>query len=749
MGRRIKACKINKKYLFIAVAIAVVSLGVALLTSLTITSCRNPLMNIIESSGITVKVDGKAIQPDSVYDLGPVKRDSSYSAIVTILNSGNLNLKLTGDPLVSIIADPTTVSMFNIEPQPSNIINVKGSTEFTLEYNPVGADAERAIQLLIKNNSKKEDFSFDLTSLIDGTAPTVKEDTGVPQVYPANNDENISTNVTVSAIFSEEMDPDTITTTSFTLTEDPDGAAIPVNATVSYDSDTDTAFLDPIPFLKDSTEYEVTLFNTITDLAGNPMVFSYSWSFTTGVGIVDSNPPEVKSTVPANNATGVALNSVISATFNEPLDSSTAKNIDNFIVVDTTAVEGTLSYDDPTRTITFTPKNPLSPLTTYTAQLTTGIRDAAQNPLASTYEWTFTTEEGVDTTGPAVVGRSPANGAPDVATNIVITAEFDELLDPETIDDTTFKLTKLTGSPTGPVMGDVVYNAYSKTATFIPDSPLSEIVQYRATLTTDIEDIVGNPLASEDQWFFTTGSLPDSTAPTVDSTNPSNGGTGALLYGNTTATFDESMDPSTINDTTFKLYQDANQIAGTVSYSESTKTATFDPTPMLDETTVYTAKVVGGISGVTDAAGNPLAADEEWKFTTEAGTTNPKLVVETLDPPNKAAGVYIATTIQVEFSKMMDPFTITAGTFLVSEIGTGDPVTAALISYNETTRIAIFTPSADLEYLTDYEVVCTSGMTDIGGNTLVLPGPDFTYTFTTMPDNIWDSMKWDVGKWAP
>lgn len=745
MGRRMKGYGINKKYLYLSIGIALFSLGLVLLTSFALAGCRNPLLDIIDSSGITIKIDGKAIQPGALYDLGRVKRGGTYSAIFTIQNSGNLNLRLTGDPLVRIIGDPTTVSMFGISTEPLGLINVNGSTNFTLAYSPIGEDVVREIQLLVKNNSRKEDFSFELTSFVDGTAPTVKEISGVPQTYPARNATGVSTNVTVSATFSEAMDPDTFTTTSFTLTRVV--GAVPVNASVSYDSSTNTAFLDPIPTLEDSTEYEAKLSNTITDLAGNPMVLEYLWSFTTGIGIVDSEPPTITGTVPAQDATGVALSSVISATFDEPLDPSTTTTT-NFIVAGATAVSGTVSYNDSTRTITFTPAAPgLESLTTYTARLTTGIRDLAQNALASPYEWSFTTEKGTDTTGPTVIGRNPAPDASNVATNTVITAEFNELLDPLTVNNTTFTLTQLTGSSPGAVSGVVSYNAYSKTAIFTPGSPLAATVQYRVTLTTGIKDIIGNRLASDIQWFFTTGAAPDGTAPTVLSTNPNNAAMGVLLYGNITATFSESMDPGTITGTTFLLFQDTVPIPGTVSYSEATKTATFDPTPLLDTTTVYTAKVIGGATGARDAAGNPLAADKVWDFTTEAGSTNPIVIEGTLCPPKNAEGVDVDTSIQVEFSKMMnsDTITIIASTFLVSENAGGTLVAAASITYNETIRIATFTPSSALKYSTVYKVECTAGMEDIGGNPLI----GFFYLFTTMPDNIWDSMVWDVGKWAP
>ena len=60
----------------------------------------------------------------------------------------------------------------------------------------------------------------------------------------------------------------------------------------------------------------------------------------------------------------------------------------------------------------------------------------------------------------------------------------------------------------------------------------------------------------------------------------------------------------------------SNSVAAAVSYNASTFTATLTPNVPLALATTYTAKVEGGVGGVTDVAGNPLASDLVWSFTT-------------------------------------------------------------------------------------------------------------------------------------
>src|SRR3989304_6037290 len=109
-------------------------------------------------------------------------------------------------------------------------------------------------------------------------------------------------------------------------------------------------------------------------------------------GIEDTTPPTVSSTSPASNATGVAVNSAISATFSEDMNSSTI-NTSTFTLSDSDGnnVSGTVSFGCCDKTATFTPSSNLAYSTTYTATITTGTKDMGENPLTSDYLWTFTT----------------------------------------------------------------------------------------------------------------------------------------------------------------------------------------------------------------------------------------------------------------------------------------------------------------------------------------------------------------------
>jgi hypothetical protein len=108
----------------------------------------------------------------------------------------------------------------------------------------------------------------------------------------------------------------------------------------------------------------------------------------------------------------------------------------------------------------------------------------------------------------------------------------------------------------------------------------------------------------------------DWTPPRVSSTSPLNGAINVGVGSNVQATFLEmyNIQASTVNATTFTLTDElGTPIAGAISYDPVSKTATFDPAADLFYGYNYTATLT---TGITDLAGNPLAANYAWTFRT-------------------------------------------------------------------------------------------------------------------------------------
>jgi len=194
---------------------------------------------------------------------------------------------------------------------------------------------------------------------------------------------------TVSATFSQAMNPSTINTTTFTLTEGPPTTGVKVTGVVTYAGS--TATFTPSSPLALNKPYTAMISTGATDLSGVAMTTSSIWNFTTAtVACI----PTVVSVAPTNLAVGICPNTLLVATFSEAMNPATINTTTFTLTASATplvAVAGAVTYNASIYAATFTPTNPLALNTSYTATVTTGAQGLAGDSLASNYVWTFTT----------------------------------------------------------------------------------------------------------------------------------------------------------------------------------------------------------------------------------------------------------------------------------------------------------------------------------------------------------------------
>ena len=202
----------------------------------------------------------------------------------------------------------------------------------------------------------------------------------IVSVNPLNGATNVGVGNIISATFSEPISISTLST-NVTFIVTIGGTLVP--GSVSLPGGTTAIFTPSAPLLG-NTQYNIVVTTGITDLAGNAMVSNYSWSFTTTTA-PDLTPPFVIAVTPASGATNVSIDTSISAVFSELLNAATV-TANTFFV---SGVTGSVLYSSVTAT--FTPALALASNTTYTATLTTGIKDLAGNTLSVDKVWSFTT----------------------------------------------------------------------------------------------------------------------------------------------------------------------------------------------------------------------------------------------------------------------------------------------------------------------------------------------------------------------
>jgi hypothetical protein len=431
-------------------------------------------------------------------------------------------------------------------------------------------------------------YSWSFTTASTDIAPTVVS------TVPASLAAGVSISTKVTATFSEAMTAATINSTNFTLTA-AGGVAVP--ATVTYSND--AAVLDPTSPLLGSTVYTALVTTGVKDVAGTPMTNNYSWTFTTAA--IDI-APTVISTVPVASATNVLATTSVSATFSEAMSAaSITGSTFTLSAPGNSGVPATVTYANDVATLV--PTSALTGGTTYTATVTTGVKDVAGTALANTYTWTFTTD-----TPPTVVSNIPLANSIAILANTTVSATFSKAMNPSTITGTTFSLL---GPGNVAVPATVSYTA--NTATLTPTNVLAGGTKYTATVTTGVKDVVGTAMVSAFTWSFTTD-IP----PAVVSTFPANLQTQVGVVDSVTATFNEALNPATVTGSTFTLTGPGNvSVPATVTYASDV--ATLTPTSVLAGNTTYTATVT---TGVKDVAGTAMVNQYNWTFTTGQAQVN-------------------------------------------------------------------------------------------------------------------------------
>jgi len=223
----------------------------------------------------------------------------------------------------------------------------------------------------------------------------------------------------------------------------------------------------------------------------------------------------------------------------------------------------------------------------------------------------------------------------------------------------------------------------------------------------------------------------DTLAPTVDSTSPASGETGVLVDTVVTATFSERMDESTITTGSFTL----EGVAGSVSYDFGTYTATFTPDADLTDDTIYTATLS---TAVTDVAGNAIAAEYYWNFTTGVvpDTIPPSVTVSDIVTTTDTTPTFTGTATDTQSNIASVEYRVDSGSWVAAtasdgtfdSLSEGYTFTTSALSIGEHTVYVRATDAAsppnttlEADYATDTFTVEESGVIpgDANGDGLV------------------------------
>jgi len=400
----------------------------------------------------------------------------------------------------------------------------------------------------------------------------------------------------------------------------------------------------------------------------------------------DTTPPTITSVTPSAGATGVNVNSVVTATFSEMM-SAAAMNTSTFVLRDSAGnpVPATVMAGGETPTATLTPASPLAMGTSYTATAKSGpsgVKDLAGNPMAGDYTWSFTTAGAPSPPPPATcpctiwTAATTTPSGPDGDTNAVeLGVRFNSNTNGFITGLRFYKFPTNTGTHVGNLWSNT--GTLLATATFTNETAsgwqqvnFATPVAINASFTYVASYHTNTGHYAVNGGYFASGfdngplsALPDGTvsgpngvyrygaasafpmdtynaanywvdvvfatsAPsgvplTVTAVTPAAGATGVSTTTTVTASIVGFLDYNSVNTSTFELRDSAgNLVPATVGGGGESQTFVLSPTSPLAVGTAYTAKVKGGAAGIQDRSGNPMAGDYTWSFTT-AGAPSP------------------------------------------------------------------------------------------------------------------------------
>ena len=200
----------------------------------------------------------------------------------------------------------------------------------------------------------------------------------------------------------------------------------------------------------------------------------------------------------------------------------------------------------------------------------------------------------MNTTTPMVIATTQNNF---VGTNRTIFVQFSHDMDAASINTSTFQVNGATGS--------VSYDAQNRIGVFKSAADFATDTVYHYTITTGARDTNGVHLPIAFSSAFRTRTTLDLSPPTVTVVSQ-----GCVSPdGTIDVVFDEAMESSTINTSTFLVAG----LTGTVTYDPLTRIASFKPTGGFAANTTYNGTIT---TGATDQGGVALASDFHFTFTT-------------------------------------------------------------------------------------------------------------------------------------
>lgn len=311
-----------------------------------------------------------------------------------------------------------------------------------------------------------------------------------------------------------------------------------------------------------------------------------------------------------------------------------------------------------------------------------------------------------DTTPPTVIDVDPIDSAINVVENAIVLVKFSETLRGQSVAQNSVIVTNMMDSTL--VSGKVTLMPNQQDLYFKPDALLTSFTNYRITVN-GLRDIAGNIMTGGFESVFVTGDTIDTTQPNVVDLTPKSGSIDIPVNATITVSFDEPLDPETVNENTFHVSDSVinRPVAGIRILSANAQEITFIPNAPFPVGREFFVRV----SRIQDLFGNQYTKNYWKSFTTSFSSDAISPTIRNISIKNNAINVPTNILPSVKFSEVINHIKLSKLS-LVTSAGDAVPFTIA-VNFNH--QGLTFQLAEILAANTDY-IWTIDGIEDISGN---------------------------------
>ncbi|NLF98482.1 MAG: hypothetical protein GX569_17245 [Candidatus Riflebacteria bacterium] len=513
------------------------------------------------------------------------------------------------------------------------------------------------------NYSAVQTLTFSKAPPVDENTPTAPR---ISDTIPINGADQIAGNTGITIVFDSKMNLESVQNALNIA----DRAGNSVSGSFSWQEDRVLTFT-PAQTLLPATEYVISFSDGAVGLNGLALTVEGESVFTTA----GSDPAELVSYTPADNALSVAFDTPIFLKFSQPIDPANLK----FTVSPAIAGDFTATWNDSKTEVTILFGSGYTSNQVYEVSVLETTLDSYGQAIKTSYSFSFTSETYVAS---RLIGIQPASGSVDIMPDAAFIFTFDQPMnEAETQQQISFS----------PVLSGIAYT-WSEGSTRLA-------IAYADKLQTGTDYVVTIGKTAENQLltsYIISYRVID--ALQVTSTIPADGTSGISVGQSVEVRFNNPVETSTL-----ALTVSPSPAAGfTNIWSDENRLLTLIPNADLLEEQIYQFTI-----GKTVADTFGTSPDSNYVFSFTTGTVTPPTITST-QPVAGSYDVPVNQQIKILFSKAMDQ-TKTQAAVTVS------PAVTPAFTWENADTTMVISLGETLAYDTSYQITVGTGATDKSG----------------------------------